>query len=82
MVTLVVLTLYILFLIEEGLRLSHNCEARPLIILEKIEEENNLIYKSLGFKIVLRDWQLENKQLCSGQEFWFFDSIMIWGWIS
>lgn len=81
-VTFVVLLTFIIYVTEESLRISHNCLAKPLFVIETIEKEDSVIYESLGFKVVVKDWQLDNETICLGQEFWLFNKFMLWGWIS
>ena len=71
--------LYILFIVEESIRLSNNFKEEPLIVLEEYKFGETTTYKSLGFTLKNNEC---NKGLCGGQEFWLFDKFLIWGWIS
>ena len=88
-----ILGIYTFFVFEECFRLSKNSEARPLILLSENKKENELekviTYNSIGFKLINKvgytkfvDSSSPNEEYVMGQEFWLFDSFMLWVWIS
>ncbi len=74
-----IILIYVLFIVEESIRLSNNAVAKPLIVFEEYKTREITIYKSIGFTLKNDEC---NKGLCGGQEFWLFDKFLIWGWIS
>ena len=73
---------YVMFIVEESIRLS-NGGVKPLIVLEEKYINDDIIYKSLGFSIIYRCYNKSSDLvLCGGQEFWLFDKFLIWSWIS
>jgi hypothetical protein len=87
-VLLSIIGIYTLFVVEESIRLSNNVDAKPLIVVMKSDVnkniENDVVYNSIGFKLInTYGTSLEdNKDVLLGQEFWLFDTFMLWGWIS
>ena len=87
------LTIYILFLTEESIRLQKGGE--PLIILNEPCDNtqiSNFSYEttchSIGFKIKKR-YTYEPRPESDvrivylvEEEFWLFDKFLIWGWVS
>lgn len=73
---------YIIFIIEEGVRLSKNQTAKPLIILNTEINNGNITYNSLGIKLTNKHGVVEDKKILVSQEFWLFDHFLIWAWIS
>lgn len=87
-VLLSIIGIYTIFVIEESIRLSNNVDAKPLIVIMKSDVnkniENDVVYNSIGFKLInTYGTSLEdNIDVLLGQEFWLFDTFMLWGWIS
>ena len=91
-VVLSIIGIYTLFIVEESIRLSRNVDARPLIInnIESVCDgcvNSSVVFHSLGFKLVNNIWssQVEDEDIEStivGQEFWLFDTFLLWGWIN
>lgn len=92
LVLLSIIGAYSVFVIEESIRLSKDVDARPLII-NKVEIEcdecvnSSTVVYSLGFKLVNKfgNPQVDDENsevIVVGQEFWLFDTFMLWGWIS
>lgn len=77
-----IIATYTIFIIEESIRTSNNMNSKPLIILNKENEKENITYNSLGFKLTNKYGVVEDKKILIGQEFWLFDSFLIWAWIS
>lgn len=77
-----IITIYSIFIIEESIRTSNNMNSKPLIILNKENKKENITYNSLGFKLTNKYGVVEDKKILIGQEFWLFDSFLIWAWIS
>ncbi len=82
-VILSIIGIYTLFVVEESVRMANDVEATPLIVLVKSDVnksvENEIVYYSLGFKLINK-YGVDATML--GQEFWLFDTFMLWGWIS
>ena len=86
-VMLSVVVIYVLFITEEVIRLSHNSLAEPLIVFEEeyTGDDGDVTYKSLGFTLTTEIAKFsENKDMVYpiSQELWLFDKFLIWGWIS
>lgn len=80
-ITLVLL--YTLFITEESIRLLNNKSGKPLIILKEKRTDNAIEYKSLGFSLKYKlYYKSEGLVLTNGQEFWLFDTFLIWAWVS
>jgi hypothetical protein len=85
-IILSIIGIYTMFIIEESIRLSNDLEAKPVMVISKSDVYNDVIYYSLGFKLVNKygnpqvDDEVES--ILVGQEFWLFDTFMLWGWIS
>ena len=77
-----IIAIYTIFIIEESIRTSNNMNSKPLIILNKENKKENITYNSLGFKLKNKYGVVEDKKILIGQEFWLFDSFLIWAWIS
>lgn len=77
-----IISIYTIFIIEESIRTSNNMNSKPLIILNKENKKENITYNSLGFKLTNKYGVVEDKKILIGQEFWLFDSFLIWAWIS
>lgn len=88
-----ILVIYTFFIFEESFRLSKSIDAKPLIVLSENKKENELekiiAYNSVGFKLINQIGYSEligptssNEEFVIGQEFWVFDSFMLWAWIS
>lgn len=77
-----IITIYTIFIIEESIRTSNNMNSKPVIILNKKNKKENITYNSLGFKLTNKYGVVEDKKTLIGQEFWLFDSFLIWAWIS
>ena len=77
-----IIAIYTIFIIEESIRTSNNMNSKPLIILNKENKKENITYNSLGFKLTNKYGVVEDKKILIGQEFWLFDSFLIWAWIS
>ena len=82
-VLLSIIGMYTLFVVEESIRIANDVEAKPVIVFLKSDNNkstgNEIVYSSLGFKLVNK-YGLESNMI--GQEFWLFDTFMLWGWIS
>lgn len=90
-ILLSIIGIYSLFIVEESIRLSKNVDTKPAIVFFKSDlnksVDDEVIYYSLGFKLVNKygSYQVDDKRLdlvIVGQEFWLFDTFMLWGWIS
>ena len=89
-----IICLFVIFIVEECIRLERNSSAKPLIVF-KIDENidaNNLknkkeVYTSLGYKLKKEysatDESTEDLVFWDvvGEEFYLFDKILLWGWI-
>lgn len=77
-----ILIIYVLFIIEESIRLYNNKLSDPLIVIEEKHNYDSTIYKSVGFSITTK-YFCRSSDLCfvNGQEFWLFNEFLIWGWI-
>ena len=79
--------LYTIFMVEESIRISHNLDAKPLIILKKETNYERITYYSVGFRLTNKygysqlDYEKENR-IIIGQDLWLFGKFLIWGWIS
>ena len=95
LVLLSIIGAYSVFVIEESIRLSKDVDARPLIINDVQMGDHNsghgmCTYHSIGFKLINKYSEIhvdeedeENvESFIIGQEFWLFDTFMLWGWIS
>ena len=82
-VLLSIIGMYTLFVVEESIRIANDVEAKPVIVFLKSDNNkstgNEIVYSSLGFKLVNK-YRLESSMV--GQEFWLFDTFLLWGWIS
>lgn len=81
-VLLSIIGMYTLFVVEESIRIANDVEAKPVIVFLKSDNQsagNEIVYSSLGFKLVNK-YGLESSMV--GQEFWLFDTFLLWGWIS
>ena len=78
--------IYTLFIVEEFIRLSNNSLAEPLIVFgESYSDDGATAYKSLGFTLITEysnNEGLIDKSNPVSQEFWLFDRLLIWAWIS
>ena len=90
-VLLSIIGIYTIFVVEESIRLSNDNDAMPLIVIFKTDLDksvnNSVTYDSIGFKLINKygSPQVEDETMEStivGQEFWLFDTFMLWGWIS
>ena len=85
-IVIVIISIYTLFILEESIRLSHNINAKPLIILNVDNGSDSVIYESIGFKLSNKYGYPQigdsDKVVCVGQEIWLFKYFLIWGWIS
>ena len=86
-VFIVIVLIYTLFIIEESVRLLNNSLAEPLIILDESYSGDigDVIYKSLGFTLKTDYAKFNDSNdivYPISQEFWLFDTFLIWGWIS
>ena len=95
-IIIIIVVLYILFIVEECIRLK-NENAKPLIILNEdgiCEGTNNngeykISCKGLGYRVD-REYTISDSNDDSDAktftpvsgEFWLFDKILLWGWIS
>ncbi len=77
-----IIAIYTIFIIEESIRTSNNMNSKPVIILNTEINNDNITYNSLGFKLNNKYGVVEDKKILIGQEFWLFDSFLIWAWIS
>ena len=77
-----IIAIYTIFIIEESIRTSNNMNSKPVIILNTEINNDNITYNSLGFKLNNKYGVVEDKKTLIGQEFWLFDSFLIWAWIS
>lgn len=77
-----IIAIYTIFIIEESIRTSNNMNSKPVIILNTEINNGNITYNSLGFKLTNKYGVVEDKKILIGQEFWLFDSFLIWAWIS
>jgi len=87
LVSLLVVFIYVLFIMEESIRLSNNSLAVPLIVFEESysDDDNNVIYESIGFTLTTKFANFSGSTdmvYPIAQEFWLFDKFLIWGWIS
>ncbi|MBE6148872.1 MAG: hypothetical protein E7167_05275 [Firmicutes bacterium] len=78
---------YTLFIVEESIRLSNNSLAEPLIVFEESYSGSvgDATYKSLGFTLITKYAHFEgssDRVYPIAQEFWLFDSFLIWAWVS
>lgn len=78
--------LYSLFIFEESYRLlnSTSVDRKPLIIIREEKGKNIITYRSLGFKLTNKYGMsmLGDDNSLVSQEFWLFDSFLIWSWIT
>ena len=88
-IILSIIGIYTMFIIEESIRLSNDLEAKPIIVISKNNlnkgTDKDVVYYSLGFKFINKygNPQVEDEEMVIvGQEFWLFDTFMLWGWIS
>ncbi len=89
-----IMFIFIVFIIEESIRLNKYSDAKPLIILKKdvYTHDNffkqNHIYYSLCFKLkqtfILDDNSSDDNKIyyLSGEEFILFNKLKLWAWIS
>ena len=79
-IIIVPIIIYILFIIEEVIRLSKSLQ-EPLI--EEINTYDSVTYKSLGYTLN-RNYNCLSDGLCivNEVEFLLFDKYFIWGWSS
>ena len=81
-VLLSIIGIYTLFVIEESIRLSNNVDAKPMLVILKTDfnksVNSSVTYDSIGFKLINK----YSDTFIIGQEFWLFDTFMLWGWIS
>lgn len=77
-----IIAIYTIFIIEESIRTSNNMNSKPVIILNTEINNGNITYNSLGFKLNNKYGVVEDKKTLISQEFWLFDSFLIWAWIS
>ncbi len=80
-----IIFIYIIFIAEESIRLKKD-GGDPLIKVDKCSYTGNKYKcKGLGYSITR---EYTSKQESSdvyyliGEEFWLFDKILLWGWIS
>ena len=87
-VLLSIIGIYTIFVIEESIRLSRDVDAKPMIVIFKTDlnksVNSSVTYDSVGFKLINKysDTNVDEKLVIIGQEFWLFDTFMLWGWIS
>lgn len=74
--------IYVLFIVEEIIRLSKSLQV-PLIVIEETNTYDGVTYKSLGYTLK-RNYYCKSNDLCivNEVEFLLFDKYFIWGWIS
>lgn len=87
-VLLSIIGIYTIFVIEESIRLSNNVDAKPMLVIFKTDfnksVNSSVTYDSIGFKLINKysDTNVNEEPFIIGQEFWLFDTFMLWGWIS
>ena len=90
-VLLSIIGIYTVFVVEESIRIANDVDAKPAIVLYKSDinksVNNSVTYDSIGFKLINKygSPQVEDETMEStivGQEFWLFNTFMLWGWIS
>lgn len=96
-ILIVTLSIFIIFICEESIRLKHNTEALPIIVTDKTKncisciepgEDLEVEYLSIGYKTKIRyslseESSVDNKIIIiSGKEFLLFNKIRLWAWIS
>lgn len=92
-----ILGIYILFIVEESIRLKRDGQY-PLVILDGgyCEKTDKIQYTENGYKSNCKGlgYSIEREYLLGGQahdsdtyflikeEFWLFDKYLLWGWIA
>lgn len=93
----IIVSLFIVFIVEESMRLQKNDNALPLIITDRtkycvecieIGEEIEVEYLSLGYKVKVK-YTVSPKShddlrfiQIIGKEFLLFNKIRLWAWIA
>lgn len=90
-------SLFLIFIVEESIRIKSNSGAKPLFIVNQtkscvscmeVGDEALIEYKSLGYKIKVRysisPKSTEDNKIVQviGKEFFLFNKLRLWGWIS
>ena len=84
-VLLSLVLIWCLYVTVEAIRLrTMKLGLKPLITLERVEEDTKLYYKGLGYSVTYqveteRDYDLVLIKVYGG-EFRLFDKILIWSW--
>ena len=93
----IIISLFLIFITEESIRLSKNANVLPLIITDRtkycvecinIGEEIEVAYFSLGYKVKVKytvspDSHDDLKFIqIIGKEFLLFNKLRLWSWIS
>jgi ABC-type microcin C transport system permease subunit YejE len=92
-IILILVIIFMIFLSEECLRLKWVASSKPLIITDQTKlcvtclernEEAEIEYYSLGFKYKVRyvGSVVADEPVIIGEEFWLFNKIIVWGYIS
>ena len=88
-----VICIFVIFVMEECIRLKVDGGSMPLIVLHGDEEYSNDLklldatYYSLGFKTEMKYYLDDNSSedchmyCLVGKEFYLFNVIMLWAWI-
>lgn len=93
-----ILGIYILFIIEESIRLKRDGQY-PLVILDGgyCEKTDKILYTEKGYKsnCIGLGYSIEREYLLGGQvddsdigyalikeEFWLLDKYLLWGWVA
>ena len=94
---IIIISAFLIFIIEESIRLRNHPGAMPLVLTDqtkycvscmKIGEETEIEYYSIGYKLKVRctlseDSTEEDKTIIiTGQEFMLFNKFKLWAWIS
>lgn len=95
-VIMTILSIYFLFIFEEGIRLKKNTSALPFLTKDETKyciscikpgEELEAEYSGIGYKVKIRYYLPEEssndkKVIIVGKEFLFLNKFKLWGWIS
>lgn len=87
-VLLSIIGIYTIFVVEESIRLSNDNDAIPVIVIFKTDlnksVNSSVTYDSIGFKLINKysETGVNEESFIIGQEFWLFDTFLLWGWIS
>ena len=92
-----IVSVFLIFIIDESIRLKNNDNALPLIVTDEtkycvscinIGEEIEKEYYSIGYKVKVKYYKSEKSHDdlviigVSGKEFYLFNKFMLWAWIS